>query len=85
MEPYKNLSGQSPVTGFSIESSYIDVQYEDSAVYRYSHITPSRDHVEQMKELARRGQGLAAYISANIYGYEPTVFGFQPKKKSTRH
>lgn len=85
MEPYKNLSGASPVTGFSIAPSHIDVQYADSAVYRYSHITPGRDHVERMKDLARGGKGLAAYICTHIYGYEPTVFGFQPKKKSAQN
>jgi hypothetical protein len=80
MEEYKNLSGREPIEGFDIESSWIDVQYKDSAVYRYSHITPGREHVERMKDLARKGEGLADYISANIYGYEPSVFGFQPRR-----
>jgi len=80
MEQYKNLSGQEPIGSFDIESSWIDVQYNDSAVYRYSHITPGREHVEQMKALARKGEGLADYISTHIYGYEPSVFGFQPRR-----
>jgi hypothetical protein len=83
MEPYKNLSGEEPISAFAIESSHIDVQYKDKAVYRYSHITPGREHVERMKDLARRGQGLGPYISANIYGYEPSVYGFQPKSGPT--
>lgn len=69
MEPYKNLRGGSPILAFEIEPTYIDVQFGDK-VYRYSHVTPGRDHVEQMKALARKGSGLAAYISTNIYGYE---------------
>ena len=85
MEDYKNLSGKEAIKAYAIEASHIDVQYADSAVYRYSHITPGRDHVERMKELALKGQGLGPYISANIYGYEPSVFGFEPKNEKTRH
>ena len=69
MEPYKNVHGDSPISAFEIESTYIDVQF-GANVYRYSHVTPGRAHVERMKELARTGSGLAAYISSNIYGYE---------------
>ncbi len=85
MEDYKNLDGQEAIKAFAIEPSYIDVQYADSAVYRYSHTTPGRDHVERMKELARKGRGLGPYISANIYGYEPSVFGFEPKPEKIQH
>ena len=85
MENYKNLNGAEAIKAYAIESSYIDVQYADSAVYRYSHITPGRQHVERMKELAQQGEGLGPYISANIYGYEPSVFGFEPKTEKTRH
>jgi len=70
MEQYKNLRGNSPIRAFEIEPSYIDVQFENSGIYRYSHVTPGRDHVERMKDLARKGTGLAAYISTHIYGYE---------------
>lgn len=70
MEQYKNLRGDSPIQAFEIEPTFIDVQFGNSAVYRYSHVTPGRDHVERMKSLARKGSGLAAYISTHIYGYE---------------
>ncbi len=69
MEAYKNLRGGSPVSGYEIDSTYIDVQFGNK-IYRYSHVTPGREHVERMKKLARMGSGLAAYISSNIYGYE---------------
>lgn len=69
MEAYKNLHGDSPISGYKIESTYIDVQFGNK-IYRYSHVTPGRAHVERMKDLARKGSGLAAYISSNIYGYE---------------
>jgi hypothetical protein len=70
MQPYKNLRGDSPITGYEIGQSHIDVEFSFGGTYRYSYVTPGEAQVEQMKKLARQGSGLAAFISSNVYGYE---------------
>ena len=66
MEHYGNLSGDSGVYAYEIGSSYIVVQFNTGATYRYSYAKAGNYHVEQMKQLARRGSGLNSYINRNV-------------------
>jgi len=71
MERYGNHSGDSPISGFQAGRTYIDVHFRGADTYRYSYARPGRDHVEQMKALARQGVGLATYISRYVqHDYE---------------
>jgi hypothetical protein len=67
MERYRNLSGNSPVTFYQINDTSITVWFSGaSRTYTYSYRKAGSMHVEQMKELARSGSGLSAYINKNV-------------------
>lgn len=64
MEKYKNSGGNSGISSYEIGSDYIIVKfYGNSKIYRYSYTGGAgRVHVEKLKQLARIGSGLNAYI-----------------------
>ncbi len=66
MERYLDLSGDSGVAGYVIGDEVIDVWFKSGQGYRYGSGRPGPRHVERMKTLARRGRGLATYISRHV-------------------
>ena len=63
MEKYKNLGRDSNVDSYEIGIDFIRVKFNKTAkVYSYSYNKAGRNHVEQMKVLARNGSGLNSYI-----------------------
>jgi hypothetical protein len=66
MQPYKNLSGDSGVVAYQIGPDYIDIEFNDGKRYHYNDKTPGREHVEAMKQRARRGADLATYINQHV-------------------
>lgn len=67
MEQYGNLGRDSGVKGFNTGEDFITVFFNGSSrSYRYSYRKAGRSHVEQMKALARRGEGLNAYINKYV-------------------
>jgi hypothetical protein len=67
MTPYKNLSGDSGVVTYDIGATFIKIQFRSGPqIYIYDYAIPGAHHVEQMKKLAIKGKGLAAYVSHNI-------------------
>lgn len=68
---YKNLGGNSNVHAFSIGTDFIDIQFNGGKIYRYSYCSAGKEKVEQMKRLAKQGQGLNSYIMRYAkYDYE---------------
>lgn len=71
MQRYANLRGNSPVVGYEIEPTRITVWFKGNKPYSYSYASAGTDNVERMKELARGGSGLSAFITRNVrYDYE---------------
>ena len=66
MKKYGRLSGDSGVVAYQVEDEAIKVRFVDGKVYTYSYDCPGREHVEQMKTLARAGRGLSTYISKYV-------------------
>ncbi len=66
MKKYSNQRGNSPITHFQIESERIIVWFQGGKSYSYSYRKAGRNHVEQMKTLAKNGSGLSAYITQNV-------------------
>lgn len=66
MEKYKNLSGNSGVAAYEIDTDSITVEFHDGAVYLYNYQTNGQDNIEQMKKLAVAGKGLNSFITQNI-------------------
>ena len=71
MKRYLNLNGNSSVSAYGTGADYIDVQFTDGSIYRYSYSSAGQYHVEQMKFLANVGSGLNSYIMSYCrYSYE---------------
>ncbi|CAN7406605.1 hypothetical protein LJR289_002494 [Pseudoduganella sp. LjRoot289] len=66
MERYRDLSGTSGVTAYTIKPDAIDIRFVDGAVYTYTYASTGRQRVERMKRLARSGAGLSTYISREV-------------------
>lgn len=67
MERYKNLGGDSGVVGYEIGSDFIKVKFKSgSKVYVYDHDSAGQDKIDQMKNLAKKGTGLNAFINRNV-------------------
>ena len=66
MESSKNLSGQSGVAAYEIESDSIKVQFKDGHVYLYTYASANSGNVERMKSLAVAGSGLNSFINTSV-------------------
>ncbi len=66
MERYANLGGDSGVVGYEIGNDFIRVQFSDGSIYLYTYASAGANNIEQMKKLARNGQGLNAFIYRNV-------------------
>ena len=67
MEKYRNLSGESGVVAYQEGKDFIKVKFMGSEqVYTYSYDSAGIRHVEKMKVLARKGEGLSTYISRYV-------------------
>ncbi len=73
VKKYKNLSGNSGVLKYEIFTEHIIIQFKSQGSYYFSYKNPGQVHVEKMKDLAEKGQGLSTYISKyvkNNYEYK---------------
>lgn len=73
MVAYANRGGDSGVIGFDLGAESILVRFHNGGEYLYTYSSVGRGNVEQMKQLARRGMGLNAFINTNPqvkFGYE---------------
>lgn len=66
MVPYGNSAGNSGVIAYRIHTDSIDVQFVDGKVYTYTYTSAGKRNVEQMKKLAKSGEGLSTYISTTV-------------------
>lgn len=64
---YKDIDHDSGVTHFEIGGDYVKVWFaKASRPYTYSYASAGRHHVETMKQLAERGDGLNGYINDHV-------------------
>jgi len=66
MERYRNFGGDSGVYAFEIGADSIKVQFSDGAIYLYNYASAGSYNIEQMKNLARRGDGLNSFINTTV-------------------
>lgn len=67
MIPYKNNNGNSNVEAYEIGDTYITVKfYKTNRLYTYSYRNAGAFHVDRMKLLAEKGDGLNSYIIHNV-------------------
>jgi hypothetical protein len=65
VERYRNLSGNSGVAAFEISPDSIAVQFRTGTVYWYTERSVGAVHLNELKRLAIRGEGLSTYISTH--------------------
>ena len=67
MEKYKDINGDSGIDSYFIGDDYIDVKFEKtSKMYRYSYRSAGESYVEEMKRLAKQGDGLNSFINTKV-------------------
>lgn len=64
--PYINKSGHSGIVAYEAGSDNIIIQFNDGEMYLYTYSATGEKHVEEMKRLAQKGEGLTTYINKNI-------------------
>jgi hypothetical protein len=63
VETYRNLSGNSGVIAFEIGTNFVRVQFRQGTPYLYIYQSAGIANVDEMKRLARLGQGLSTFIN----------------------
>ncbi|QJR36782.1 hypothetical protein HKW67_15285 [Gemmatimonas groenlandica] len=66
MQVYRDLNGDSGVDAYETGDDFIRVQFSKGSVYLYTDASAGREHIEAMKELAARGEGLNTYINKYV-------------------
>lgn len=66
MIPYQDIDGDSGVQAYECGETWIQVRFGTGAVYEYTYASAGSAHIETMKQLARQGDGLNAYINRNV-------------------
>ncbi len=66
MKKYKDITGNSGVTAYAIDSKSISVEFNHEAIYLYSYASAGKKTIEKMKRLATDGKGLSTYISQAV-------------------
>lgn len=71
MVAYKNLGGDSGIIAYEIGDNFIEVQFKDGDIYKYTNQSAGSANIQQMKQLAVAGSGLNSFISRHVKnGYE---------------
>lgn len=72
METYTDTDNDSNVKNYEIGSDFIIVEFKSGAetFYKYTEKKSGEEHVNKMKELAKCGDGLNAYIINNKVDYD---------------
>jgi len=67
MERYANLGGHSGIKAYEAGEGCIRVRFSNGSVYLYTDASAGAHNITQMKRLARRGRGLATFISTTVH------------------
>ena len=69
MKRYGNRHGNSGIAAYEVGSKFIRIRFTSGSVYLYTYDSAGEDDVEEMKELAREGEGLTRFINDFRPGY----------------
>ena len=69
MKRYGNRHGNSGIAAYEEGDDFIRIQFTSGSVYLYTYDSASEDDIEEMKELAREGEGLTRFINDFQPGY----------------
>ena len=68
METYRDLNNDSGVSAYEISNDSITVRFKTGAEYLYNYASTGVTDIEDMKRLAKSGDGLNSYISRKVKG-----------------
>lgn len=63
MKRYSDVDRDSGVIAYESGDNFIRVKFGDGGVYLYTYASAGANHIERMKVLAEKGDGLNAYIN----------------------
>ena len=66
MERYRDVDGDSNVAAYEIGPDFIRVQFRDGSIYLYTYASAGSRNIERMRQLARNGDGLNAFINKAV-------------------
>jgi hypothetical protein len=66
MQRYRHPTGDTGVVAYEAGPDFIRVQFAGGEIYLYTYESAGAPHVEHMKELAARGEGLSTFISRTV-------------------
>ena len=69
MKRYGNRHGNSGIAAYEEGDDFIRIQFTSGRVYLYTYDSAGEDDIEEMKELAREGEGLTRFINDFQPGY----------------
>ncbi len=68
VERYLNRNQNAGVVAYDEGDYGIVLQFVDGSTYLYTQASAGREHIDTMKQLARRGRGLTAYVNRHVSG-----------------
>ena len=68
MDTYRDLNNDSGVSAYEISDDSITVHFKTGAVYLYNYLSTGVTDIEEMKKLAKSGDGLNSYIGRKVKG-----------------
>jgi hypothetical protein len=63
MQRYRNWSGTSGIRSYEAGPDFIRITWKEGEPYLYTYATIGEEHIETMKQLAKNGSHLNAYIN----------------------
>ncbi len=69
MKRYGNLHGNSGIAAYEEGSDFIRIRFTSGSVYLYTYKSACEEDIEEMKELAKEGEGLTRFINDFSPGY----------------
>lgn len=63
MKRYGYLHGNSGIAAYETGTKYIRIQFTSGSIYLYTYESAGEDDIEEMKILAKEGEGLTRFIN----------------------
>ena len=72
MRQYKSTSDNTGVVAYEMGKDSISIKFKDGSVYLYTNSSTGAAAITQMKELAKKGEGLTTYINQHVRDHYQT-------------
>ena len=69
MKRYGNLHGNSAIDAYEVGTNFIRLRFTSGSIYLYTYDSAGEDDIEEVKELAKEGEGLTRFINDFRPGY----------------